>query len=376
MRLLYAEDEPALSEAVVDYLTCHKYIVDAVYDGADAFDYAMTGEYDGIILDIMMPKKDGLEVLSELRRNGCRVPVLLLTAKTQIEDRIRGLDIESLRKLSNGEQIESVVDIDKVLRYFVVHNYVCNGDSYTGAMVHNYYLYEEDGQMAMIPWDYNLAYGTFQGGNAKNTVNTPIDAPVSGGVGEDRPMWSWILSDESYTEAYHQYFLEFLNTVDVVGIIDGAYELIKSYVEKDPTAFYTYDEFEKGVQTIRSFCEMRTESISMQLENGETSTNMDYVDASGLTMSDMGSMGGGGGGSFEKPLSESGSASSDNSAKNGHPANANRPSRDNMQMPTENRGFDTNNTQNVFVSNPNLIWLAVSVLILGVGICVAKLYKY
>lgn len=92
MKLLYAEDEPALSEAVVDYLTFHKYIVDAVYDGADAYDYAMSGEYDGIILDIMMPKRDGLEVLSAIRKNGCRTPVLLLTAKTQVEDRIRGLD--------------------------------------------------------------------------------------------------------------------------------------------------------------------------------------------------------------------------------------------------------------------------------------------
>ena len=92
MKLLYAEDEPALSEAVVDYLVFHKYIVDAVYDGEDAYDYAMSGEYDGIILDIMMPKRDGLEVLSTLRRNGCRTPVLLLTAKTQVEDRIRGLD--------------------------------------------------------------------------------------------------------------------------------------------------------------------------------------------------------------------------------------------------------------------------------------------
>lgn len=92
MKLLYAEDEPALSEAVVDYLTYHKYIVDAVYDGAAAYNCAMLGDYDGIILDIMMPKRNGLEVLSELRRNGCKTPVLLLTAKTQVEDRIHGLD--------------------------------------------------------------------------------------------------------------------------------------------------------------------------------------------------------------------------------------------------------------------------------------------
>lgn len=66
--------------------------MDAVYDGADAYDYAMSGDYDGIILDIMMPVRDGLEVLSALRRDGCRIPVLLLTAKTQVEDRIQGLD--------------------------------------------------------------------------------------------------------------------------------------------------------------------------------------------------------------------------------------------------------------------------------------------
>ncbi len=92
MRLLYAEDERALSEAVTDILTYHKYIVDTAYNGEDAYDYAVAGEYDGIILDIMMPKRDGLEVLSALRKNGCRTPVLFLTAKAQVEERIQGLD--------------------------------------------------------------------------------------------------------------------------------------------------------------------------------------------------------------------------------------------------------------------------------------------
>lgn len=92
MKLLYAEDERPLSEAVVDILTCHKYIVDAVYNGEDAYDYAISGDYDGIILDIMMPKRDGIDVLSALRQAGCKTPILLLTAKTQVDDRIRGLD--------------------------------------------------------------------------------------------------------------------------------------------------------------------------------------------------------------------------------------------------------------------------------------------
>ncbi len=93
MRLLYAEDEPALSEAVTDVLNFHHYTVDAVADGEEALQFARLQHYDGIILDIMMPKLDGLSVLKQLRAEGCRVPVLLLTAKTQVEDRILGLDL-------------------------------------------------------------------------------------------------------------------------------------------------------------------------------------------------------------------------------------------------------------------------------------------
>ena len=93
MKLLYAEDERAMSEAVTDVLSYHKYSVDAVYDGADALYYAENEKYDGIILDIMMPKKSGLEVLRELRQKGVNTPVLLLTAKGELEDRIEGLDL-------------------------------------------------------------------------------------------------------------------------------------------------------------------------------------------------------------------------------------------------------------------------------------------
>ena len=93
MKLLYAEDEKSLSEAVVDILEYYNFSVDAVYDGQDALDYAEVGDYDGIILDIMMPKMSGLEVLSTLREQGNTTPVLLLTAKAEIEDRITGLDM-------------------------------------------------------------------------------------------------------------------------------------------------------------------------------------------------------------------------------------------------------------------------------------------
>lgn len=92
MRLLLAEDERALSRALVTILKLNHYSVDAVYDGASALDYLKSGLYDGAILDVMMPKMDGLTVLKEIRKENKALPILLLTAKTQIDDKVEGLD--------------------------------------------------------------------------------------------------------------------------------------------------------------------------------------------------------------------------------------------------------------------------------------------
>lgn len=92
MRLLLAEDEKELSNALVAVLKHNNYSVDAVYNGLDAYDYIIGAEYDGVILDIMMPGLDGLTVLERIRGKGIQTPVLLLTARSQVEDRITGLD--------------------------------------------------------------------------------------------------------------------------------------------------------------------------------------------------------------------------------------------------------------------------------------------
>lgn len=92
MRLLLAEDEEELSEALAAVLRHNNYSVDTVYDGQEALDYLEGQEYDGVILDIMMPKKNGIEVLKTIRAHKNQVPVLLLTAKTQVDDRVEGLD--------------------------------------------------------------------------------------------------------------------------------------------------------------------------------------------------------------------------------------------------------------------------------------------
>lgn len=93
MKLLLAEDEESMAEALYDILTYHKYLIDVVNDGEEALAYARAEQYDGMIFDIMMPKKNGLEVLQTLRKEGCRTPILLLTARAGVEDRIQGLDL-------------------------------------------------------------------------------------------------------------------------------------------------------------------------------------------------------------------------------------------------------------------------------------------
>lgn len=92
MRLLYAEDEKSLAKAVSTILIRNNYSVDVVYDGLSALDYLATENYDGVILDVMMPRLDGIQVLKRMRETGDRTPVLLLTAKSEIDDRVSGLD--------------------------------------------------------------------------------------------------------------------------------------------------------------------------------------------------------------------------------------------------------------------------------------------
>lgn len=226
-------------------------------------------------------------------------------AKTAVSDSDKSRLIDSLKKLNQGERMEETIDVEAVIRYFVVHNFVCNFDSYTGAMIHNYYLYEKDGQLSMIPWDYNLAFGGFEAGaEAEDIVNFPIDTPVSGGTPEERPMLAWIFNEEEYTEKYHEYFGEFLEEWFTGGhfeeMISSVKEMIAPYVEKDPTKFCSYEEFEKGAETLKQFCLLRAESIEGQLSGSIPSTSEGQekdrtalVKADNISLSDMGSMKGG-----------------------------------------------------------------------------------
>ena len=213
--------------------------------------------------------------------------------------------IEALRALSEGEELETYIDVDEVLRYIAANAAVVNLDSYFGTMEHNYYLYEEDGQLAILPWDYNLSFAGFQSGDASSAVNFPIDTPVSGTTMEDRPLISQLLAVPEYLEQYHAYLQDlvdgyfnsgvFLTTVETID------ELISPYVQSDPTAFYTYEEYREGVETLKEFGLLRAESVEGQLNGSIPSTDEGQqknpealVDTGDLSLTAMGSQGGGG----------------------------------------------------------------------------------
>ena len=213
-------------------------------------------------------------------------------AKTDVTDSDKDRLIASLQQLNAQENLEEVVDVEEVIRYFVVHNFVCNFDSYTGSMIHNYYLYEEDGQLSMIPWDYNLAFGGFLGSSdATALVNYPIDTPVSGGTVDSRPMLAWIFSSEEYTQLYHQYFSQFLaewfDSGAFAQVFQQVVDLITPYVEKDPTKFCTTEEFQAGVEALEDFCLLRAQSVQGQLEGAIPSTDDGQsTDSSSLVLLD------------------------------------------------------------------------------------------
>jgi len=323
-------------------------------------------------------------------------------AKTEITEADQNRLIAALKALGEGDT--SVVNTDAVIRYMAVHNFLCNDDSYTGMMVHNYYLYEEDGVLAMIPWDYNLAYGTMTGSNATSSVNADIDSLVSGSS-NDRPMADWITASEEYMAQYRAAYQEFITTAFDSGWfaeeIDRVTAMIAPYVQNDPTAFCTYEEFQTGAETLKQFCLKRAQSVTRQL-NGEDTR----VDASALTLSDMGTMDnmgspGGDRGGFERPDQKSGREERNRSAvapapgatsempvfdmpaatleasdASGEPRASEAPNVDETRArPGFEGGFDMANLSPGSNASQGWIWVAVCAVLLAAALVFAKFYK-
>ncbi len=222
--------------------------------------------------------------------------------------------IKALKALSEGTDLETYFDVDQILRYLAAHTIVVNLDSYSSSMAQNYYIYERDGKLTILPWDYNLAWGGFQRGDASSVINFPIDTPVSGVELSSRPLIAKLFENPEYLERYHGYLQQLIDNY----FADGKFEekvksldaLISDYVKNDPTAFCTYEEYQKAVSAFITLGNLRAQSVQGQLDGTIPSTTEGQkenpsllVSAGTLSLSDLGSMGGGrgpgeGGGPF------------------------------------------------------------------------------
>ncbi len=215
--------------------------------------------------------------------------------------------ISALKALNEGENIEDHFDVDEILRYLAVHTFVVNLDSYSSEMAQNYYIYEHDGVIKILPWDYNYAWGAFQGGGASETVNFPIDTPVSGVEMSERPLISKLFENKEYLERYHEYLLilikEYFTDGGFESLISKTDLLIGEYVANDATAFYSYDEYQSALEQFRIIARLRAESVSGQINRtipstseGQSSEPDKLTDTSEINMNALGSGGGIGGG--------------------------------------------------------------------------------
>lgn len=213
--------------------------------------------------------------------------------------------IAALKALDSGENIEEYFDVDEILRYLAVHTVTVNLDSYSSNMAQNYYIYEYDGVLRILPWDYNYAWGAFQSRNASDVVNFPMDTPLSGAEMSERPLISKLFENEEYFERYHKYMRELLDGYFADGKfeakIDGIDGIIGKCVQKDPTAFYTYEEYRTALAAFKNIGNLRAESLYGQLDGtvpstseGQTESPDRLIDSSSVNLSELGSgMGGG-----------------------------------------------------------------------------------
>lgn len=212
--------------------------------------------------------------------------------------------IRALKALSEGKNLETYFDIDKILRYLAAHTIVVNLDSYSSNMAQNYYIYEGDGKITILPWDYNLAWGGFQNGSASSVINFPIDTPVSGVEMSSRPLLEKLFSNKEYLERYHSYLQQLIDNYFANGKFEEKINeldaLISDYVKNDATAFCTYDEYRTAVSTFITLGNLRAQSIQGQLDGTVPSTTEEQkanptklISAGDLKLSDLGSQMGG-----------------------------------------------------------------------------------
>lgn len=216
--------------------------------------------------------------------------------------------VNAIKNINEGTDLTAYLDIDNILKYMAVHEFVVNLDSLSGNMAHNYYLYENDGQLNIIQWDYNLSFGGMMNGGmggspgrestesseATSMINDPIDTPFDG-----TDFFDALLENEEYLAQYHGYLRQLAEEYVQGGRLQEVWERLDAQtdelIETDPTAFYTAAEYEEAKKTLWTVLQLRAESVLGQLDgtipstdDGQQNAQDTLIDGSAIDLSVMG----------------------------------------------------------------------------------------
>ena len=216
--------------------------------------------------------------------------------------------VNAIKNINEGTDLTAYLDIDSILKYMAVHEFVVNLDSLSGNMAHNYYLYENDGQLNIIPWDYNLSFGGMMNGGmggspgrestesseATSMINDPVDTPFDG-----TDFFDAVLENEEYLAQYHGYLRQLAEEYVQGGRLQEVWERLDAQtdelIETDPTAFYTAAEYEEAKETLWTVLQLRAESVLGQLDgtipstdDGQQNAQDTLIDGSAIDLSVMG----------------------------------------------------------------------------------------
>ena len=216
--------------------------------------------------------------------------------------------VTAIKNINEGTNLTTYLDVDNILKYMAVHEFVVNLDSLSGNMAHNYYLYENDGQLNIIPWDYNLSFGGMMNGGmgggpgrestessgATGMINDPIDTPFDG-----TDFFDALLENKEYLAQYHEYLRQLAEEYVQGGRLQEVWERLDAQtdelIETDPTAFYTAAEYEEAKETLWTVLQLRAESVLGQLDgtipstdDGQQNAQDTLIDGSAIDLSVMG----------------------------------------------------------------------------------------
>lgn len=197
------------------------------------------------------------------------------TEVTRTTDKDHRRVVNALKNIKERNDIEKYMNVDNILRYMAVHTFAVNEDSLTDYMPHNYYLYEYDGQLDILPWDYNMSFGAMtlvEENNSTKMINYPIDSPFYYGM----QFFGAILENEEYNARYHEYLQTLVDEYIYGGRFDEFYSRTRSQIDtlvaQDPTAFYSAEEYDAAADMLYKTVKLRGDSIDGQLKGTIAST--------------------------------------------------------------------------------------------------------